>query len=737
MPTAIVKSIGSRVGRDYATPQAFEDAIPSDITAAGTNETWTGECYNDSEFTTGTTFSGTSADVTHWIKLTTATGQSFIDHADKLTNALTYDQTKGVAINVSGSYTNGIRLSNAENITIEKLQINRTNASGNNRAIFADGTGANKLVQNVIVKTSESGSEGIQIYGGKVNNTLIICTATNTTGLFLRNGSEAHFVTVVSPSDVTSTVIGIDGQYTNNIVKNCVSFGFGTDFESGVWAAASDYNASDGTGSPGANSVDSLTFADQFEVVTTTGMDFRAKSGNDLQAGVADLTLDIIGQTRADPPTIGAFEFVSGGGGGGTTVGSFDSTSNSTTSFTGSLSLSGAFASVNASTVSFNGAIDNSAAFSSTTASAFSANGTLTLNGSFRSRSNLLSHSEYFSNWSGSSNGAIVTADSINAPYGTHTADLLDDNSATGSLRIYQTVLVADDSNSYVYSVYLKQATATHTLVKHQISDGSLQVDNEAVIDWDSPLSVSGSGISIEDEGDGWYRLSISLSNNSTGNVNASVLIWPANYPSVGVGSVYAWGAQLEEGSVATAYDKTPATTSSFNGSLTSYGSFASVAASATSFNGSIVNQFSSVASSTASFSGTLTLNALFSTTTASAASFNGSLAGTNAGVFSTEATTSASFNGSLFSYSSLSSVSTSAFSASGSIDSSAEFNSAALSSLSLSGHIEQFGTFASVSTSSFNIFNEEPPTPSKRVISSSASNRTISSTSNRVITTH
>jgi hypothetical protein len=332
MPTAIVKSIGSRVGRDYATPQAFEDAIPADITAAGTDETWTGECYNDSEFTTGTTFSGTSADVTHWIKLTTATGQSFIDHADKLTNALTYDQTKGVAINVSGSYTNGIRLSNAENITIEKLQINRTNASGNNRAIFADGTGANKLVQNVIVKTSESGSEGIQIYGGKVNNTLIICTATNTTGLFLRNGSEANFVTVVSPSDVTSTVIGIDGQYTNNIVKNCVSFGFGTDFESGVWAASSDYNASDGTGSPGANSVDSLTFADQFEVVTTTGMDFRAKSGNDLQAGVADLTLDIIGQTRADPPTIGAWEFVSGGGGS-------DATGNVTLP---SLTLSGA-----------------------------------------------------------------------------------------------------------------------------------------------------------------------------------------------------------------------------------------------------------------------------------------------------------------------------------------------------------------------------------------------------------
>jgi hypothetical protein len=423
-------------------------------------------------------------------------------------------------------------------------------------------------------------------------------------------------------------------------------------------------------------------------------------------------------------------------GGGGTTAGTFDSTSSSTTSFTGSLSLSGAFASVSASTVSFNGAIDNSATFSSTTESAFSANGTLTLNGSFRSRSNLLSYSEEFDNSDWVKSGShTITSNAIAAPDGTISAYLLDDTD-TDFARFYiqNKITTSNDSLTKTLSVYLKEGTAAKTDIAIYFTDGTT-ASQLSQITW-SDHSITNGGI-LQSEGDDWYRAILSLANNSSGNTSVTSRIFPSTREIGVTGSVYAWHPQLEEGSIATAYDKTPATTSSFNGSLTSYGSFASTSASATSFNGSIVNQFSSVASSTASFSGTLTLNALFSTTTASAASFNGSLAGTNAGVFSGEATTSASFNGSLFYYSSLSSVSTSAFSASGSIDSSAEFNSASVSSLSLSGHIEQFGTFASVSTSRFSIFNEEPPTPSKRVISSSASNRTISSTSNRVITTH
>jgi hypothetical protein len=312
---AIVKSIGSGAGRQYPTPQAFEDALPSNLVTA--DESWTGEMYNDSEFTEKVSFSGSTTDSTRFVKLTTATGQSFRDHASAATNPLTYDQSKGVGISLSTGYDPTLAISIA-NITVENIQIKRTSSSGAAaRVINAENT-ATKFVKNCIILGEQTNADSVRFGGSSsiISNCLVIHTHTSRDGIQLHNSATALNCTSVSPSDVTATGIGIKSNYGSPVAKNCASFGFNTDFDSS-WNSASNYNASDGTGSPGANSVDSLTFADQFEVVTTSGMDFRAKSGNDLQAGVADLTLDIIGQTRADPPTIGAFEFVSGGGGGG------------------------------------------------------------------------------------------------------------------------------------------------------------------------------------------------------------------------------------------------------------------------------------------------------------------------------------------------------------------------------------------------------------------------------------
>ena len=53
MPTTITKSIGSGGGRDYSTPQTWENAITIGMVAA--DEAWVGEAYNDSEFTAAST----------------------------------------------------------------------------------------------------------------------------------------------------------------------------------------------------------------------------------------------------------------------------------------------------------------------------------------------------------------------------------------------------------------------------------------------------------------------------------------------------------------------------------------------------------------------------------------------------------------------------------------------------------------------------------------------------------
>jgi hypothetical protein len=111
------------------------------------------------------------------------------------------------------------------------------------------------------------------------------------------------------------------------LMKNCAVFGFTEVVKASVSNrdinASSDYNSTDegsGTAPPnwGSHSQTGKTFSSQFQNVAN---DFRAKSGGDIVAtGVRDQTftadLDIIGQARStSTPTIGAWEFVTGGGG--------------------------------------------------------------------------------------------------------------------------------------------------------------------------------------------------------------------------------------------------------------------------------------------------------------------------------------------------------------------------------------------------------------------------------------
>tara|TARA_R110000744_G_scaffold61874_1_gene127875 strand:+ start:2607 stop:4406 length:1800 start_codon:yes stop_codon:yes gene_type:complete len=310
MATAITKTIGS-TGRQYANMQLFEDALPANLVTS--DETWTGECYNDSEFTSAVIFSGSTTDATRFVTLTTATdegGQSFLDHADAATNPLNYDQSKGVGLHLSTGYDACIKNS-VPYLVVENLQLRRTNSSAAAARVIEAQTNIVQNFNNCIMVGEQTGKESVRLGGSSstISNCLVIHHHTAKDGIQLHFSANAINCTSVSPSDVTSSGVGIGSNYASPIAKNCASFGFGTDFDSG-WAAGADYNASDSTGSPGANSVDSLTYADQFENTTAASGDFRAKTGHGFQVGIADLSLDIVGQTRADPPTIGAWEFV-------------------------------------------------------------------------------------------------------------------------------------------------------------------------------------------------------------------------------------------------------------------------------------------------------------------------------------------------------------------------------------------------------------------------------------------
>jgi len=171
---------------------------------------------------------------------------------------------------------------------------------------------------------------------------------------------------------------------------------------------------------------------------------------------------------------------------------------------------------------------------------------------------NLITESEQFdhADWSGS---ATVTANSIAAPDGTITADTIDDSNGASNLNKYQSVTVADDSSLYIASIYLKQGTADQTQFKLTLSGGT-QVSSDPVITWSTlQVSEADNNYWLDDIGNGWYRLSLQVDNNGTGNTTATFVIWPAKYTSDGstTGTVYAWGAQLVNGVKPGGYVKT------------------------------------------------------------------------------------------------------------------------------------------------------------------------------------
>lgn len=312
MPITITKSVGT-ASRNYSTIQLFEDALPADLVAI--DESWVAELYNDSEFTGAVTVSGSTTDATRNIRFTTAAGQSFRDHVDKLTNPLRYDQTKGVGHNVAAGYTQNFNIQ-TENVTVENIQLKHANASGFCDVFRIAATGA--FVRNVLAdQYDDSANAVIQVTAGvtKIINSVLIQRSTSKPAVAGLSTTEVLNSTLISPSDITNTAAGVAG--TASLVKNCAIFGFNT---ATAGSASSGYNATDNASAPGINNQVSLTFANQFEGIATTGLDFRVKAGATLiNNGTRDAAntndLDIIGQSRSiTTPTIGAWEYVTAGG---------------------------------------------------------------------------------------------------------------------------------------------------------------------------------------------------------------------------------------------------------------------------------------------------------------------------------------------------------------------------------------------------------------------------------------
>jgi len=171
---------------------------------------------------------------------------------------------------------------------------------------------------------------------------------------------------------------------------------------------------------------------------------------------------------------------------------------------------------------------------------------------------NLLNYTEQFDNgyWSKGSNSTL-TPNAIVAPDGTQTADALTNIGSSGSSFIgVQTI--GTSGKGYTVSVYAKAGTnntirignvsSTVSACWFNLTDGTIGTDNGA-----------GNTSSIQDVGNGWYRCTRYFASWAVGGTELFVgnsLVDGSFQPPSTPKNVYLWGAQLEEATEASNYQK-------------------------------------------------------------------------------------------------------------------------------------------------------------------------------------
>jgi len=189
----------------------------------------------------------------------------------------------------------------------------------------------------------------------------------------------------------------------------------------------------------------------------------------------------------------------------------------------------------------------------------------------FNSSENRLLYSQEF-NTGWLLDNCTVTANSLIAPDGTTTADTLVSTITGGSNNgfVQQTPASLPTGEVYTYSVFLKRGTSPTTLVDLFVVSPYTEVTG--LITWGAtPTIAYGFGgaatsatllaNSFVDVGNGWYRVSLTMSISSGTSFACRVYIRGQGTNNVSGETVHVWGAQLERARNLSTYTATAAST--------------------------------------------------------------------------------------------------------------------------------------------------------------------------------
>ena len=171
------------------------------------------------------------------------------------------------------------------------------------------------------------------------------------------------------------------------------------------------------------------------------------------------------------------------------------------------------------------------------------------------SRTNLLTYSEELSNWTNIQNVTVTDKDIV-SPNGSQNASRINETAVNGVHRLFLNPTVA--SAKHTFSVFLKAGTRKWAYLR--LDGGTFEPRTWFDLENGVLGTVNSDHIaSIEDFGNGWYRCSVTIAGTTYDTTPLGIIaITTGNNVYSYAGDVneyiYAWSAQLEQGSYATSY---------------------------------------------------------------------------------------------------------------------------------------------------------------------------------------
>jgi hypothetical protein len=182
-------------------------------------------------------------------------------------------------------------------------------------------------------------------------------------------------------------------------------------------------------------------------------------------------------------------------------------------------------------------------------------------------RTNQALNSEDFSTatWTTNASNVSVTTNVINSPLGTQTADKIIATNATSTNQFVQHRALSVNGTIYSCSVFVKKGE-WNTIRLQMVNFWTPTPTAIFNVDTLAITGLSSATAKIEDYGNGWFRCSITATNNSASGGNGYMQIQIGNNGSItqtgnGTNGLHLWGAQFENGSFSTSYIPTTTAT--------------------------------------------------------------------------------------------------------------------------------------------------------------------------------